>query len=98
MPILQIGESSGPIANGITYSVRPFMQPLKRSSIVFFIATGSAQLFVGPASSLFAAQMKVRSSTRATSLGCERARKEFGRSFSFSLTNVPLATIASQSD
>ena len=28
MPILQIGESSGPMANGITYIVRPFMQPL----------------------------------------------------------------------
>ena len=34
MPILQMGESSGPIANGMTYIVRPAMQPLKRSCIV----------------------------------------------------------------
>src|SRR2546428_4990966 len=33
--------------------------------------------------------MKVRSSMRATSLGCDRARYEFGRSFSFRRMNVP---------
>src|SRR4029077_15284437 len=62
IPTLQIGESNGPIAKGITYIVRPFMQPLNRSSIVFFISAGSAQLFVGPASSFVFEQMNVRSS------------------------------------
>ena len=38
------------------------------------IFAGSSQLLVGPASSFVFEQMKVRSSTRATSLGCERAR------------------------
>src|SRR5262245_54766751 len=57
MPTLQIGDSSGPMAKGITYMVRPFMQPLKRPSIFCFISAGSAQLFVGPASSLVAEQM-----------------------------------------
>src|ERR1017187_4195132 len=71
------------------------MQPLNRSSIVFFISTGSAQSFVGPASSLVFEQMNVRSSTRATSLGCDRARYEPGRNFSFSLMNVPCSTIRS---
>jgi hypothetical protein len=41
--------------------------------------------------------MKVRSSTRATSFGSEKARKEFGRFFGSSRMNVPLATICSQS-
>src|SRR5690606_20028567 len=54
-------------------------------------------LFVGPASSLRLLQMKVRSSMRATSLGCDRARYEFGRSSSFSLTKLPLFTSSPQS-
>ncbi len=37
------------------------------------ISNGSSQLLVGPALSLEREQMKVRSSTRATSLGSERA-------------------------
>src|SRR5438045_888151 len=51
IPTLQIGESSGPIAKGITYIVRPFIQPLNMAVIFCFISAGSAQLFVGPASS-----------------------------------------------
>ena len=47
--------------------------------------------------SLLRLQMNVRSSTRATSAGSERQRKLFGRSFSFSLVNVPLATISEHS-
>ena len=74
MPIWQTGESSGPMAKGITYIVRPFMLPLKRPKRISFISAGSAQLLVGPASFRDFAQMNVRSSTRATSLGCERAR------------------------
>ena len=34
----------------------------------------------------------MRDSTRATSAGLERARKEFGRFSSLSLMNVPLST------
>ncbi len=40
----------------------------------FFIASGSIQWLVGPASISRFEQMKVRPSTRATSLSCERAR------------------------
>src|ERR1700756_3164935 len=46
-PTLQMGESSGPMAKGITYIVRPFMHPLNRPSIFCFISAGSAQLLVG---------------------------------------------------
>ena len=59
------------------------MQPLKSalspvcSSVR--ISAGAIQLLVGPASSARSLQMKVRSSTRATSLGSLRARKLFGR-------------------
>jgi hypothetical protein len=60
-------------------------QPLSRA----FILRGSSQLLVGPASSSRSEQMKVRSSTRATSLGWERARKLLGRFSGFSRTKVP---------
>ncbi len=69
-----IGEPSGPIENGTTYIVRPFMQPAKRPFSVSRISAGSRQLLVGPAPSSVSEQMKVRSSTRATSSGSERAR------------------------
>lgn len=64
---------------GTTYIVRPFMEPRKmppsspfpaKSS---FISEGAFQWLVGPASSSFSEQMKVRSSTRATSEGSEAA-------------------------
>ena len=58
---------------GTTYMVRPRMQPLNSPSRVARISAGSAQLFVGPASILLLEQMKVRLSTRATSLGSEAA-------------------------
>ncbi len=69
-----IGEPSGPIEKGTTYIVRPTMQPLKKPFSVSRISAGSRQLLVGPASSSVSEQMKVRSSTRATSAGSERAR------------------------
>ena len=56
---------------GTTYMVRPFMAPLKRPWRVWRISAGSHQLLVGPASISFSEQMKVRSSTRATSPGSE---------------------------
>jgi len=52
-----MGEPIGPMLNGITYRVRPFMQPAKSPSRVFFISAGSFQLLVGPASSCFSEQM-----------------------------------------
>src|SRR5471030_1062971 len=73
-PMWAIGEPSGPIENGTTYIVRPTMQPSNRPFRVPRISVGSVQLLVGPASSLVAEQMKVRSSTRATSLGSEQAK------------------------
>ena len=57
MPICAIGEPIGPIENGMTYIVRPFMQPLNRPLRVWRILAGSSQLLVGPASSLFLEQM-----------------------------------------
>ena len=68
-PMCAIGEPSGPILNGTMYIVRPRMQPSNRPSNVSFISRGWTQLLVGPASFLFRLQIKVRSSTRATSPG-----------------------------
>jgi hypothetical protein len=75
-----MGEPSGPIENGTTYIVRPFMAPLNKAVLwpvcsSARISAGAIQLLVGPASSLVSLQMKVRSSTRATSLGSLQARK-----------------------
>ena len=70
----EISEPSGPIEKGTTYIVRPVMDPLKRGFSASRISSGSRQWLVGPASSSRSEQMKVRSSTRATSLGEERAR------------------------
>src|SRR5258706_7116742 len=86
-----MGEASGPMLKGTTYIVRPRMQPLKRPPKVARISSGSTQLLVGPASSWDLEQMKVRSSTRATSVGSDQASQELGRSFSFSLRKVPAA-------
>ncbi len=62
-----------------------------------FISAGSIQLLVGPASRSSTEQMKVRSSTRATSVGSEAAWKELGFFAGFSRVNVPVATRASVS-
>ena len=58
----------GPIEKGTTYIVRPFIEPLNRPPSSSRISAGSRQLLVGPASCSRSVQMKVRSSTRATSL------------------------------
>src|SRR3954462_10758749 len=73
------------------------MEPRKSSVSTSRISSGSRQLFVGPASSSDAEQMNVRSSTRATSPGSERARYEFGRLASESFSNVPASTSCWQS-
>ena len=92
-PILAMGEPMGPMLKGMTYIVRPAMHPLKSPCSVSRISAGGAQLLVGPASSLLTEQMKVLSSTRPTSDGCERAKYELGRFAGLSLTNVPASTI-----
>jgi hypothetical protein len=68
------GEARGPMQYGITYIVRPFMQPANNASTLRCASAGSIQLLFGPASSLSFVQMNVRCSTRATSDGCERCR------------------------
>src|ERR1043166_1008290 len=85
-------DPSGPMLKGMTYIVRPRMQPAKSLLRDAFISFGFTQLFVGPASSFLTLQMKVRSSTLATSLLSERARKLLGRFFSFSRMKVPDST------
>ena len=72
-PICDIGEPTGPIENGKTYIVRPAMHPSNNSLSRRRMAVGSSQLLVGPAASFDSEQMKVRSSTRATSSASERA-------------------------
>ena len=91
-PSALMSEPSGPMEKGTMYMVRPRIQPLKVSRRMVFISLGSIQLLVGPASSSLIEQMKVRSSTRATSLGFERAKNELGRFSEFSGVKVPLAT------
>ena len=60
--------------------------------MIAFISTGSIQLLVGPASASSREQMKVRSSTRATSLGSDAQWKEFGFLSASSRVKVPAAT------
>lgn len=78
-PSAESGEPRGPMQKGTTYIVRPRMEPRKtpprpsRPRKISRISAGSFQWLVGPASSSFAEQMNVRSSTRATSEGSEAA-------------------------
>ena len=58
---------------GMTYIVRPSIEPVNSVFSVARISLGSRQLFVGPASISFVEQMNVRSSTRATSPGSDAA-------------------------
>lgn len=88
-PTCAIGEPSGPIENGTTYSVRPRIAPRNRPFSVSRISSGAIQLLVGPTSSGESVQMKVRSSTRATSDGSDCARYEFGRFAGFRRLSVP---------
>lgn len=82
-PIAESSEPSGPMQNGTTYIVRPFIEPRKTPPLasapvpvpwkISRISAGAFQWFVGPASCSFSEQMNVRSSTRATSVGSEAA-------------------------
>mmetsp|Transcript_2582 Transcript_2582/g.9883 ORF Transcript_2582/g.9883 Transcript_2582/m.9883 type:complete len:220 (+) Transcript_2582:1172-1831(+) len=90
-PILAIGDPRGPIENGITYMVLPFMHPSNNPLRVSFISFGSLHVPFG-ASSSFSEQIKVAFSRRATSPGSDLARYEFGRFFSFNLIRRPSST------
>ena len=70
-PSFGFGASYGPMQNGTTYIVRPRIDPAYRPVRMAFIEDGSIQLLVAPASAGSTEQMKVRSSTRATSVGSE---------------------------
>ena len=83
---------SGPMQNGTTNMVRPFMHPSKISAKVARISPGGIQLLVGPASSSLSEQMNVRLSTLATSPGSEAHQKLLGRSSGSSLMNVLFST------
>ena len=56
-PTCDLSEPIGPIENGTTYIVRPFIVPAKISFIFARITCGSSQLLVGPAASSVSAQM-----------------------------------------
>src|SRR5215213_2623070 len=87
-----MGDPRGPMEKGTTYIVRPFIEPRNSSVRVSFISAGARQLLVGPASISCSEQMKVRSSTRATSPGSERAMKLCGRLASLTGSKVPAST------
>ncbi len=89
-PSIGFAAVVGPMQNGMTYIVRPRMHPRYSSPITAFISAGSHQLLVTPASDSSNEQMKVRSSTRATSSGSDAAQNEFG--FAVSRTKVPAST------
>ena len=50
MPNIGCSASRWPITNGMTYIVRPCMQPAYSPRIRSFISAGSIQLLVGPQS------------------------------------------------
>jgi len=60
----RVRRGQGPMQYGITYIVRPFMQPANNASTLRCASAGSIQLLFGPASSLSFVQMNVRCSTR----------------------------------
>ena len=97
-----MGPPTGPMTKGTTYMVRPIIDPFIKSVMEWCICSGSAlkstltlhsafqsprQLLVGPASFSLSLQIKVLSSTRATSPGSDRAKKELGLMAGFNLNN-----------
>ncbi len=56
-PNCEIGDPSGPIQNGMTYIVRPRIEPRNFGVSRVFISRGAIQLFVGPASPFESEQM-----------------------------------------
>src|SRR5439155_1031310 len=89
-----IGHLAGPIMYGTTYIARPRIAPSSSAPTLCFAAFGSIQLFVGPASSFWAEQIKVRCSVRATSFGLLRCKWQFGKVFSLSVSESPWRSIS----
>src|SRR4051812_28930479 len=89
-PYMGLSALRRPITNGMTYIVRPRIEPRYSSVIVARISSGAIQWLVGPASASSRLQMNVRSSTRATSEGSDAHQKLSG--FFSSRTKVPAAT------
>src|SRR4249919_330536 len=87
------GESIGPMQYGMTYIVRPRMQPSNNASILACASEGAIQWLFGPASSRCVVHTKVRCSTRATSSGCERCSQLRGCVCSFNGSSVPSDSI-----
>ncbi|CAB4906912.1 unannotated protein [freshwater metagenome] len=56
-PNIGASASIGPMQKGMTYIVRPRMQPRYSSVMTAFISAGSIQLLVGPASASSTEQM-----------------------------------------
>ena len=82
---------------GMTYMVRPAMQPSNSASILAWPSAGDIQWLFGPASSFSGVQTKVRCSTRATSSGCERCSQLLGCVSGLSGNRVPSACIFAMS-
>ena len=59
MPTFEYEDPEGPMRNGTTYIVRPFIELLKSGVSFSRAAPGAIQLFVGPASSLSVVLTKV---------------------------------------
>ena len=73
-PTLENRDPGGPIRNGTTYKVRPFIAPRYKPLSLARASLGAIQLLLGPASCLSSVQTKVRCSVRATSWGALRCR------------------------
>src|SRR5262245_23371993 len=72
----------------MTNMVRPRIAPLSNPCNLEYVADGSLQLLVGPASSFVGVQINVNCSTRATSFGFERCKYECGSFASFNLNKT----------
>lgn len=88
MPILERADPTGPILNGITNIVLPFIQPGNRMLSSVSRSSGDIQfpkvpvmpfLTTGMVSRMFSVEMKVRLSTRATSFGSVLANQHLGK-------------------
>lgn len=68
--------------------VRPFIEPSYRRCSLAYISSGSIQLLVGPASSCFLQQMKVRLSTRGHVAGVGPVKITAGEFFLVKLVEL----------
>lgn len=86
IPILERGEPTGPMLKGMTYMVRPFMQPGNLSLIAACMSFSAIQLpsipgvafsVTGTVCSFESVEMNVFPSTLATSAGLVLASQQF---------------------